>query len=61
MAKEWGQWDEAMQTEITRIIGVLANQLTQVSGAFVSDYRSMLNQIDATMKNANDTISGLNS
>ena len=61
LAKEWGQWDEAMQTEITRIIGILANQLTQVSGAFVNDYRSMLNQIDATMKNANDTIGGLNS
>lgn len=60
LAKEWGQWDEAMQTEITRIIGILANQLTQVSGAFVSDYRSMLNQIDATMKNANDSLSGLN-
>ena len=60
LAKEWGQWDEAMQTEITRIIGIMANQLTQVSGAFVNDYRVMLNQIDSTMKNANETISGMN-
>jgi gas vesicle protein len=50
LSENWNQWDEAMQKEVARVIGLMAGQLTQVSGAFVNDYQRMLQQINGSMQ-----------